>query len=96
MEKKAQAARKGVSPEVNTGYAKKLARMIACKTVWTHDGENVAEFQKFYGVIDELFPNLAARAKKLTFGGGCFVYVIEGNLYNFNTVLFYIVRLGKL
>lgn len=87
MEKKAQAARKGVSPEANAGYAKKLARMIACKTVWTHDGENNAEFQKFYGVIDELFPNIAAKAEKLTFGGGCFVYVIEGKSAKKNIML---------
>ena len=70
--------RKGVSPEVNAGYVNKLSRMIACKTVWCYDGENDDEFQRFYEVIEELFPNVAAKAKKLTFGGGCFVYVIEG------------------
>ncbi len=87
METKAQLARKSVSPEINAGYAKKLARMVECKTVWTHDGENTAEFQRFYGVIDELFPNIAAKAKKLTFGGGCFVYVIEGKNAEKNIML---------
>ena len=70
--------RKGVSPEVAARYAQKLSRMIACKTVWRYDGENDGEYQRFYQVIDDLFPNLKARAKKLTFGSGCFVYVIEG------------------
>ena len=31
--------RKGVSPEINQIYAEKLSKMIACKTVWTHDGK---------------------------------------------------------
>ncbi len=70
--------RKGVSPEVNAAYARKLSQMIACKTVWTHEGTYDAEFRRFYGVIEELFPNITAKAKKLTFGGGCFFYVIAG------------------
>ena len=72
------SGRKGVSAEVNAGYVEKLSRMIGCRTVWTHEGTNQTEFQRFYTVVEELFPNLAARAKKLTFGGGCFFYVIEG------------------
>ena len=70
--------RKGVAPEVNAEYVKKLSQMVDCKTVWTHDGRYEAEFQKFYSVLEELFPNLTAKARKLTFGGGCFFYVIEG------------------
>ena len=70
--------RKNVTPEVNASYVEKLSRMVACKTVWTQDGENEAEFQRFYSLMEELFPNLTAKAKKLTFGGGCFFYVIEG------------------
>ena len=70
--------RKNVSPEVNAVYAEKLSRMVNCKTVWTHEGTWNEEFRRVYDLLDELFPNLAAKAKKLTFGGGCFVYVIEG------------------
>ena len=70
--------RKGASPEANAGYAKKLAQMVGCKTVWTHDGVNKAEFLRFYDLLEELFPNIAAKAEKLTFGDGCFVYVIRG------------------
>ena len=70
--------RKNVTPEINNAYVQKLSQMVNCKTVWTHDGQYEAEFQRFYRVLDELFPNLAAKAKKLTFGGGCFFYVIEG------------------
>lgn len=70
--------RKGVRSEKNAVYVQKLSEMIRCKTVWTHEGTNAAEFQRFYTVLEELFPNLAAKANKLTFGDGCFVYVIEG------------------
>ena len=70
--------RKGVSPETNATYAAKLSRMIGCKTVWTHEGTYNSEFQRFYEELDRMFPHLTARAKKLTFGSGCFVYLIEG------------------
>ena len=70
--------RKGVTGEVTAVYVEKLSRMIACKTVWTHEGVNRGEFQRFYGLMDELFPNLAAKAKKLVFGDGCFFYQIQG------------------
>ena len=79
--------RKGVSPEVNREYVKKLSRLVDCKTVWTHDGENEAEFQRFYEVLEELFPHLTAKATKLTFGGGCFVYVIKGKNAKKNIML---------
>ena len=79
--------RKGASPEMNAAYAEKLSRMIGCKTVWTADGANEAEFQRFYGVIEELFPHVADKAKKLTFGGGCFVYVLEGKNATKNIML---------
>ena len=70
--------RKNVAPETCAAYAKKLSRMVECKTVWTHDGRYEGEFQRFYTELGNLFPNLTAKAKKLTFGGGCFFYVIEG------------------
>ena len=79
--------RKGVAPEVNAVYVEKLSRMIGCKTVWTHEGTNQGEFQRFYEVIEELFPNLTAKAEKLTFGGGCFFYRIEGKNARKNILL---------
>lgn len=75
---KSEAERKTVSAERNREYVDKLSQMIGCKTVWTRDGENKAEFDRFYSIIEELFPNIVHKAKKLTFGGGCFFYVIEG------------------
>lgn len=82
-----EAARKNVSDERNAEYAAKLSRMIECKTVWTHEGENDAEFRRFYKLIDELFPNLTAKAERLTFGTGCFVYVIRGKNAKKNVML---------
>lgn len=82
-----ETKRKGVSPEMNATYAEKLSQMIGCKTVWTHTGENDGEFLRFYQVLETLFPNLTAKAKKLTFGGGCFVYVLEGKNATKNIML---------
>ena len=79
--------RKNVAVDALPGYVAKLSRMVNCKTVWTHDGRNEAEFQKFYAELAELFPNLTARAKRLTFGGGCFFYVIEGKNATKNILL---------
>ena len=87
MKRMDQTKRKGVDTQQSAEYVEKLSRMIACKTVWTHEEKYEAEFQRFYNVIDELFPNLAAKAKKLTFGGGCFVYVIEGKNAGKNVML---------
>ena len=86
-ELKSESERRGVAPEKNNEYASKLSKMINCKTVWTREGENAAEFEKFYKVVEELFPNVAARAKRLTFGGGCFFYVIEGKNAERNILL---------
>ena len=79
--------RKGVTTEETAVYVEKLSRMIECKTVWTHEGVNRGEFQRFYTLVDELFPNLAEKAKKLVFGDGCFFYQIEGRNAKKNILL---------
>jgi len=77
-ELRSEALRKGVSPEIRDSYTEKLSRMVECKTVWTHEGTFDGEFTRFYELLDRLFPNLTAKAEKLTFGSGCFFYVIRG------------------
>ena len=77
-ELKPESQRKGATPERNEVYAGKLAKMVGCRTVWTHEGTYREEFRRFYGLLDELFPNLTAKAEKLVFGDGCFFYVIRG------------------
>ena len=72
------AERKNVSAEKLGEYKKILSEMINCKTVFTENGENKAEFEKFYSVIEKNFPNISKKAEKLTFGSGCFFYVIKG------------------
>ena len=86
-ELKNESERFGVTPELTREYKDKLSKMINCKTVWTKDGVNDGEFERFYALIDELFPTLSARAKRLTFGGGCFFYVIEGKSAKRNILL---------
>ena len=87
LELKNESERLGVSEAKNAEYATKLSKMINCQTVWTLDGKYNSEFDKFYSVLDELFPNLTSKAKRLTFGGGCFVYIIEGKNANKNVML---------
>lgn len=84
---KPSTERKGVSEERYAEYIDKLSRMIACKTVWTREGENNPEFDKFYSALSELFPTLTAQAERLTFGTGCFVYVIKGKNAKKNIML---------
>ena len=74
----AEKDRKNVSADTLNIYTEKLKKMIDCKTVFTRDDENRAEFEKFNNVLKECFPILCERAEKLMFGSGCFVYVIKG------------------
>lgn len=66
------------SPEVCRSYADTLKRMVDCKTVYTADGVNQSAFDRFYRVLGECFPALTARAERMCFGSGCFIYVIRG------------------
>ena len=75
---KSEAERKGTSAQVSGEYVAKLSCMINCKTVFTREDENKAEFERFYAVLSQLFPNLSEKAERLTFGGGCFFYIIRG------------------
>ncbi len=70
--------RKNVPAERNASYAAMLKRMVDCKTVWDREGANREEFERFYQVVAECFPTLHARAERLTFGDGCFFYVLRG------------------
>ena len=82
-----EANRKNVSSKVLESYTETLSQMINCKTVFTHDNKNGAEFEKFYKIIEERFPVLSEKAKRLTFGGGCFVYIIHGKNARKNIML---------
>ncbi|MBQ8263435.1 MAG: M20/M25/M40 family metallo-hydrolase [Oscillospiraceae bacterium] len=82
-----ESARKNVSPDQNAAYAATLKRMLDCKTVWTPSGENRGEFLRFYDIVAESFPLLHSRARRLSFGEGCFFYVIEGKNASRNILL---------
>ena len=73
-----EALRKNATAEQNAQYAASLQQMIDCKTVWKANGENAAEYARFYETVAKLFPTLHSKATRLTFGDGCFFYVIEG------------------
>lgn len=82
-----QSDRRRPTPEKTREYVSKLSKMIGCKTVWTQDGRNNSEFERFYSVIEKCFPLVAKNARRLTFGGGCFFYVIEGREAKKNILL---------
>ena len=73
-----ESARKNAAPEQNIRYAQALKQMIDCKTVWTEDGANKDAYSRFYQVVADLFPTLHRTAQRLTFGDGCFFYIIPG------------------
>ena len=73
-----ESKRKNVSAEKTAEYVATLKKMVDCKTVFTRDGANKDEYNRFYSVIAECFPLLTAKAERLTFGSGCFVYIIRG------------------
>ena len=79
--------RKNVSADTLKTYIEKLRKMVNCKTVFTRDGANNAEYEKFYEVLRECFPLLHEKAEKLTFGTGCFVFVIRGRNAKKNIML---------
>ena len=79
--------RKNAAPENIGKYIKTLKKMIDCKTVFTKEFTNQAAYDEFYQVLEREFPLLHARAKRMTFGSGCFVYVIEGKNAQKNVML---------
>ena len=79
--------RKNLPLETCMSYADSLMKMVNCKTVFTKDGVNKSEFEWFYKILEELFPTLTEKAERLTFGSGCFVYVIHGKNAQKNVML---------
>ena len=81
MEKRILAGeeqRKNASPEKIKEYVKTLKQMVDCKTVFTKEFANQDSYDRFYTILEREFPTLHAKAKRMTFGSGCFIYVIEG------------------
>ena len=82
-----ESDRKNVSADTLNTYIAKLKKMVDCKTVFTRDGENKSEYEKFNKVLEECFPLLHEKGEKLTFGSGCFVFVIKGRNAEKNVML---------
>ena len=70
--------RKNVSEEKLNKYTKILSEMLNTKTVFTSDFRYQKEFDKFYELIDKNFPLIKEKATRMTFGSGCFLYLIKG------------------
>lgn len=79
--------RKNVAQETIETYVATLKKMVDCKTVYTKEHCNQAEYDRFYQVLEEAFPLLHKRAERMTFGSGCFIYRIEGKDAKKNVIL---------
>ena len=64
--------------EQQTAYAEKAGEMIRCQTVSKEGAFNKTEFEKLNKVMEELFPLVHEKSKKLAFGDDCWIYKIEG------------------
>lgn len=62
----------------NLEYAKRLQKMIQCKTISVKNSYDDTEFAKLCNVMEELFPLVHEKAKKMTFSDDCWIYCIEG------------------
>ena len=72
--------------EINT-YAKRLSKMIKCKTVSVKGSYDDTEFAKLRETVKELFPTFSEKAEKMTFSDDCWIYKIEGKDKNRNIML---------
>lgn len=85
--RKETVQRPHVSAEKERAYVATLTEMLRCRTVYKKNGENAGEYRRFYAVLKAAFPRLHARAERLTFGSGCFVYCIKGENATKNIML---------
>ena len=79
--------RKNVSEEKLNKYTKILSEMLNTKTVFTSDFRYQNEFDKFYKILDKNFPLIKMKATRLSFGSGCFLYLIKGKNASKNVML---------
>lgn len=68
----------GVDPQRLQEYIDTLSKMLRCKTVWTENGENIGEYERFYSVLKESFPLLHSKTEHFVFDS-CLIYKINGN-----------------
>ena len=68
-------------------YAKKLQKMIQCKTVSVKESYDDTEFAKLRDIMEELFPLVHKNAKKMTFSDDCWMYCIPGEDTSRNIML---------
>ena len=68
-------------------YARRLARMIQCKTVSVKGAYDDAEFAKLRRVVEELFPEVHRRMERQIFSEDCWGYELRGKDCSRNIML---------
>lgn len=59
-------------------YAKRLQKVIQCKTVSVKGSYDDTEFAKLRNTVEELFPTVHKNAERMIFSDDCWIYKIEG------------------
>ena len=68
-------------------YAKRLQKMISCKTISVENQYDDTEFAKLRAVMEELFPLVHKQAEKHIFSDDCWIYKIKGKDESRNIML---------
>lgn len=64
--------------EDNIRYAKELANLIRCKTIYNKRDYDDTEFSKLRDELKSMFPNIYEKGEVQVFSTGCLIYKIEG------------------
>ena len=64
--------------EDNIRYAKELAKLIRCKTIYNKRDYDDTEFSKLRDELKNMFPNIYEKGEVQVFSTGCLIYKIEG------------------
>ena len=73
--------------EEQEAYAKRLAKMIQCKTVSVEGSFTPDEFMKQRDVVEKLFPLVHEKMERMIFSDDCWVYKLEGKDKNRHVML---------
>lgn len=68
-------------------YAKRLQKMIQCKTISVRENYDDTEFKMLRDVMEELFPLIHEKAKMMIFSDDCWIYCVEGKDTSRNIML---------
>lgn len=73
--------------EGGEAYARRLQKMIACRTISVKGSYDDTEFAKLRGTMEELFPLVHQNCQRMIFGDDCWIYRLKGRDESRNIML---------